>query len=454
MPFGVAAPPPTPPYGTPPAPRSSRFQALAKPMPLLVLLCTLVLVAGIFIILFFTGSDWAAGAMHLAFGAGSIALLIVLATIARLFAGMASRTNPKRVRQFINTGIAFLLLLLLSLTGFTQQGTIHSLQAHSFEGQQQWQSAINEYRLAGERAPVSDNIARVYNEWGEQFAGQQRYQEAFVKFDTILNAFGSPADQVNRAQMDEINAYIGWAKQAMDAKSYSDATTRYNELLQKSYCQTSCKAQVDRLDATAYYDLAEAELSTKNYTDAATNFDTILTTFPNTPEATKLHADYAQALYGEGQGQLTSVCSSAIPTYQQLASQFADTPQGQQAAAALKAPQPVKGRFIGVVPHSSSLVDIVALMKGLYANIPNTPFYNILASSPQVTINSDGTFAFKPVPQGNYDLAWGTNNTADGSQSYTFYTNRTDNSITYLAKVGPLCPYDFGSIPEDIPAAP
>jgi hypothetical protein len=211
---------------------------------------------------------------------------------------------------------------------------------------------------------------------------------------------------------------------------------------------------VDGLDATAYYDLAEFELSTQNYTDAATNFGTVLSLFPNSPEATKQHGDYAQALYGEGQAQLTSVCSLAIPTYQQLVAQFADTPQGQQAAAALKAPQPVKGRFIGVVPHSSSLMDIAALMKGLYANIPTTPFYTILAASPQVVINSDGTFAFKPVPQGTYDLAWGTNNTADGSQSFVFYSNRADNSLSYVAKVGPLCPYDFGSILEDIPAAP
>lgn len=449
----------TPSYGIPAAaavvpPRSSRFHSLAHPVPRLVLLCMCVLVAGIFIILFFTGSDWAAGAMHLAIGAASIAVVIVLATAARSFAGMASRANPKRTRQFINTAIALLLFLLLSLGGFTQQGAIHTLQAHSFEGQQQWQSAINEYQLGGERAPVSDNIARVYNEWGEQLAGQQRYQEAFVKFDTILNAYGSPADQVNRAQINEINAYIGWAKQAMDAKSYSDATTRYNDILQKPYCQTSCKAQVNRLDATAYYDLAESELSAQNYTDAVTNFGLVLSLFPNSPEAATMHKDYAQALYGEGHAQLTSVCSSAIPTYRQLVAQFSDTTQGQQAAAALKAPQPVKGRFIGAIPHSSSLVDIAALMKGIYANIPTTTFYNILSTSPQVTINSDGTFTFKPLPQGTYDLAWGTNNTADGSRSYVIYSNRADNSLAYVAKVGPLCPFDFGSISQDIPAAP
>jgi tetratricopeptide (TPR) repeat protein len=422
-------------------------------MPLLVVLCFTVLVAGIFIILFFTGSDWAAGAIHLAIGAAGIALLIVLATVVRSFAGMASRANPKRVRQFISAGVAFLLLVLLSLGGFTQQGAIHSLQAHSFEGQQQWQSAINEFQLAGERAPASVNIARVYNEWGEQLAGQQHFQASFVKFDTVLNAFGSPADQVNRAQTDEINAYIGWAKQAMDAKSYSDATQRYDELLQKSYCQASCQTKVGLLDATAYYDLAEFQLGAQNYTDAVTSFGTVLSRFPSSPEATKLHGDYAQALFGEGQAQLTSSCSSAITTYQQLASQFADTSQGQQAAAALKAPQPVKGHFAGVVPNSSSLVDIAALMKGLSRNMSSTDFYTLLASSPQVVINSDGSFTFKSVPQGTYDLAWGTNNTADGSQLYNS-AFLPDNSVAYVAQVGPLCAFDFGDIQENIPVAP
>jgi tetratricopeptide (TPR) repeat protein len=444
----------TPPFGTPPAPRSSRFNALAKPLPRLVFAGAIVLVAAILVVLFFTGTDWAAGAMHVALGAGIIALLIASAVVVRSFAGMASRANPKRVIQFISANVAFLLLTLLFLAGFTQQATIHSLQAHSLEGQQQWQRAINEYQLAGERTPVSDNIARVYNEWGEQFAGQQRYQEAFVKFDMVLNAFGSPAAEVNRAQSGEINAYLGWAKQAMDTKSYSDATQRYDELLQKPYCQASCQNRVDMFDATAYYDLAEFQLGTQDYSGAVSNFGTVLSRFPNSPEATKLHGDYAQSLYGEGQQQLTSLCNTAIPTYQQLASQFADTPQGRQAAAALKAPQPVKGHFVGVVPHAGYLSDVAALMKGLYQNMPQNSFFNLLTVSPTTVINSDGSFTFKAIPQGTYDLAWGTNNTADGSQLYTSYFFQSNNSIVYAAKVGPLCAFDFGDIHEDIPSAP
>ncbi len=447
---GVYGPPPETP---PPAPPSG-FKALANPLPRLAFIGAIVLVVTILVVLFFTGSDWASGAQHVALGAGIMALLIALGTAVRALAGMASRANPKRVIQFVSAGIAILLLALLCLTGFTQQATIHGLQAHSLEGQQQWQPAINEYQLAGEREPISDNIARVYNEWGEQLAGQQRNQEAFVKFDVVLNAFGSPAAELNRAQTGEINAYLGWAKQAMDTKAYSDATQRYDELLQKPYCQANCQTQVNAFDATAYYDFAEVQLGTQDYTNAVSNFGTVLSRFSNSPEATKLHGDYAKSLYGEGQQQLTTACSTAIPTYQQLTSQFADTPQGQQAAAALKAPQAVKGRFVGVVPHSSFLSDMAALMKGLHANIPNATFYNILAASPATTMNSDGSFTFKSIAQGTYDLAWGTNNTADGSQSYTFYTNMVDGSLQYVATVGPLCAYDFGDIQRDIPSAP
>jgi tetratricopeptide (TPR) repeat protein len=445
-----------PTYATYPPPHPSRFHRLANPLPTVFLALAIVVVAAIFVVLFFTGTDWAAGATHVAIGAAITALLVVTTAAVRSFAGMASRANPKRMSQFISAGVAILLLTLISLAGFTQQSTIHSLQAHALEGQQQWQRAIDEYQMAGERVPVSDNIARVNNEWGEQFAGQQRYQEAFVKFDTVLNAFGSPAAEVNRAQTDEINAYLGWAKQAMDTKAYNDATQRYDELLQKPYCQARCQTQVNRFDATAYYNLAESQLGTQDYTDAVSNFGTVLSRFPDSPEATKLHGDYAQSLYGQGQQQLASACSTAIPTYQKLASQFADTTQGQQAAAALKAPQPVKGRFTGVVPNKPSLSDIAALMKGITSSTTSNQFYPVFnsGSTPKATIHSDGSFAFQPVPQGTYDLVWGTNNTADGNQYYFFRYQGTDGSPIYVANVGPLCAFDFGDIHEDVPTAP
>ena len=441
--------PPPPP--TPPA-RPSRFKELAKPLPPWASIGTIIVVAGLLILLQLTGADWAVGAYHVAIAAGITALLIALAAGIRGFAGMAARNNSKRVVQFVSAGGAILLLLAFCLAGFTQQATLHGLQAHNLEGQQQWQIAINEYQLAGETAPTSDNLARVYNEWGEHLTALQRYEQAFTKFDVVLKSYSSLKDEAKRAHEGKIKAYLGWAKQAADQRDYATATTRYDQLLQLDYCDVSCQTQANTLDATAYYNLAESQLTTQDYNDAMSTFNVVVTRFPNSAETAKLHGDYAKALFGEGQQQLASSCPSAIPTYQQLSTQFADTPQGQQAAAALKAPQPVKGHFIGIVPQSPSLTDMAALLKGLVNGITANQFYAMLKGSPMAIIQSDGSFTFKPLPQGTYDLAWGSNNT-DGAQSYSVNFN-PDGSAYYVATVGPLCAFDFGDISQDVPVAP
>ena len=54
--------------------------------------------------------------------------------------------------------------------------------------------------------------------------------------------------------------------------------------------------------------------------------------------------------------------------------------------------------------------------------------------------------------QGTYDLAW-VNILNDGSAIYSiFYYNVNDpgKAASYVANVGPLCPFDFGDIPEPI----
>ena len=147
--------------------------------------------------------------------------------------------------------------------------------------------------------------------------------------------------------------------------------------------------------------------------------------------------------------QLSNRTANArFPTYQQLSKQFGDTPEGQRATNALKANQPVKGHFVTVVPNNPALTPVAALMQGLYANISTDQFYSLLGVSPTTTIQRDGSFSFKPVKQGTYDLAWGTNN-SDGDQLYYFIKTHD-----LVATVGPLCPFDFGDINQPIPQAP
>jgi hypothetical protein len=153
-------------------------------------------------------------------------------------------------------------------------------------------------------------------------------------------------------------------------------------------------------------------------------------------------------LFGHGQQQLKSTtCSDAVSTYQQLSTQFKDTPEGQQATRALKAPQPVKGHFTGSIPKSPSLTPYVALMKGLYTGISPDQLANLFYSSPRTTIALDGSFVFGPQPQGSYELAYGTIINATGAGLLSWNTAR------YIANVGPLCTDDFGAIAENVPAA-
>ncbi len=416
-----------------------RFGVLAKPLPLWATLLVITVVILGLVALQLTGSDWAAGALHVAIVTGIIGLLVALATVIRTLAGL------RQLKRFIGPGLAVLILLMISGVGLTQQSTIHSLQAHNWEGQQQWGHAITEFQLAGEGAPTSNNISRVYNEWGEQFSAIQHYPEAFPKFDIVLNNYSLATAEVARAQVDKIKAYFAWAQQASQHHDYSAATMRLDALLQLTYCDANCQSQANALDATAYYNLAGLQLFAQQYDAAVTSFQTVLTRFPNSPEAQKAHGDFAKALFGQGQQQLTTSCPSAIPTYQQLSTKFADTPEGQKATTALRAPQRVKGRFAGSIPNDPSLTHFVALMRGLYTGIPSDQLSVLLSKSPQTTIANDGSFVFGPQPQGSYELAWGTNVNATGSGILSWNTAR------YVADVGPLCPYDFGDIYENFP---
>lgn len=432
----------------PPVVRDPWYRVLPKPIPLWAFIGSIVAVVLLFVVLQLTGSDWAIGASRVGIVAGILALIVLLVTVVRMLLGMASRTNPTRLIQLISAGLVILLLSLLCLVGLTQQSAIHNLQAHSLEGQQQWQFSINEYQLAGEGAPTSENITRVYNEWGEQINAQHRYENALAKFNIVLTNYGSASTGIARAQSDTVKAYLAWGQQASLQQDYRAATNHYDALLQQIYCTATCQSQASALDATAYYNLAESKFATKNYGDAVNYFQIMVTRFPSSPEAQKVHRDYAKALFGHGQQQLKSAtCSDAVSTYQQLSTQFRDTPEGQQATRALKAPQSVKGRFTGSIPNSPSLTPVVALMKGLYEGIPPDQLSNLFYSSPQTTIATDGSFVFGPQPQGSYELAWGTNINATGAGVLSWDTAH------YIANVGPLCTYDFGDIAENVQAA-
>jgi tetratricopeptide (TPR) repeat protein len=401
-------------------------------------------------------TDWANGAKQAGIAASFLALLVVLATVVRTIAGKATRTTPLQARQFLSTGIIVAVLAVSAGAGLGLSAPIHRLQAHVLEAQQNWQQALTEYALAGEAPPSSDDLARTYNEWGEKQSARAQYGAAIMTFAIVLDQFDGASQQVTRAQSDTVTAYLGWGHQATQQQDYQAATQHYDALLALSYCDANCQSTAKPLDATAYYDLAQADYAKSDYQDAVTAYQALVSRFPTAPEVQLAHEGYAQALLGLGkQLILQQQCSSALPDYQQLASQFKDTPEGKTAAAALKAPQPVTGQFTIDLPPSG-YVAVAFLVKGinqaLWGNLSTDQFTSIFQSAPAALIHSDGSFTFKPVKQGTYDLAWcfvGNKNGATDSACLAYFYNVTGAPYN-VAKVGPLCPFDFGQLQESV----
>lgn len=431
-----------------PQPAAAQPSKLIQPLPLWITVVSSIVVASALAALtLFTGSDWAAGAQVAGVIALVLGLLMLIAFGVRAALGMLASTNTRRLSQVVCALLLAFLLLGYGAFGVAGQNTIHALQAHVLESQQQFQSAINEYEASGQGQPDSADIARTYNEWGEQLKNQQQFQNALNNFNTVITDYTQATAQVTQAQSDAISTYQAWGNQASQQKNYADATQHYDDLLKQLYCDTSCKNSTKTLDATAYFNLGEQQLAAGNFATAASAFNKLTTdaNLKNSPEASKVHGDFAKALLGEGKQALTTNCSNAVPIYQQLSTNFSDTPEGQQATQALATPVQVKGHFTTTVPSGSNTPQ-VGLVQGISANMPSSQFYAILAQSPVQLVHSDGTFLFPSIKQGSYYLVWGTANTADNQVVFLV-------GQRYPAVVAPLCAFDFGDINETFPTA-
>jgi hypothetical protein len=421
---------------------------LIQALPLWITIVNSIIVASVLAaLMFFTGSDWAAGAQVAGIISLVLGLLMLIAFGVRSALGMLASTNTHRLSQAVSAILLTLLLFGYGAFGMTGQSTIHTLQAHALEGQQNWQNAIDEYMAGGQNKPASADIARTYNEWGESLRSQQKFDAALANFNIVMTDYSQATAQVTQAQTDAIATFQSWGSFSAQQKNYADATQHYDDLLKQLYCDTPCKNSTKTLDATAYFNLAEQQLTAGKFSNAVSAFNK-LTTDPNlkgSSEATKVHGDYAKALLGAGKQALTTTCSSAVPLYQQLSTSFSDTPEGQQATQALAAPVPVKGHFTTTIPGGTNTPQ-VGLPQGVTASMTPTQFYAILANSPVQQVQSDGSFSFPSVKQGSYFLVWGVQNSADSQQVFLV-------GQRYPAVVAPLCTFDFGDISEAFPTA-
>lgn len=391
----------------------------------------------------FLNPDWATGATIAGMVALIAAILVIIATGVRVALGMLAQNNPHLRAQLISTALLLLLFFLLGGVGISQQANLHTAQARYFEGHHNWQAAISEFQAAGETNSASQDVARLYNEWGEEQSSQQRYSGAVANFSMVIQNYQQATEQFSRAKSDIIAAYLAWADQASQQQNYLDATAHYNALLLLVFCTSSCQSLALPKDATAYYHLAEQQLAAHQFAQAVNSFQTLKSRFLKAPEVNQIHADYAKALWGLGQQQLTTTCSDAVQTYRLLGKLFADTSQGQQAATALQGPVQVKGHFTQSIP-GAPYHPTAFLVQGLVAGIQQFQFPPLLGRAPTALINNDGTFSFKSVPQGTYELIW-------SSDMLHFYYATDGKKVLYTAHLGPLCTYNYGDIDQAIP---
>lgn len=419
--------------------------SLVRPLPWRASLPGLA--AGILLLLalVFLNPDWATGATVSGLVAVVFALLLLIAAGVRVALGLLAQTNPRRRSQVITTTLLVLCLFFFSGLGMSQQTGLHAVQARFLENQQSWQAAVSEYQAAGETAPASQNLARTYVEWGESLSHQRQYADAVNRFTTVLSQYTQATDIFPRARGDLVAAYLAWAADASRRQDYTGTVAHYDALLASGSCVSACQLRARAQDATAYDQLAEQQLGAQQYAVAVAAFRALTTRFPMAPEAGRVHADYARALWGLGQQQLGTSCTDAVATYQQLAKQFADTAQGQQAATALRQPVQARGRFTQNVPGAPNS-PTAFLVQGLVVGIHQDQFPALLRTAPTTQIQADGAFSFTSVPPGTYELVWSSDGTLH------FYYAFSGNQVLYMARIGPLCAYDFGNVDQAIPS--
>lgn len=431
-------------------PKGTILHTFVQPMPLWAFLSSTAVGALLLAVLVFFNPDWATGALIAGIVALIAAILLLIATGVRTALGLLAETNPHRRMQVISVALLTLLLFLASGIGITQQAGLHAAQARYLESQHNWPTAITEYQAAGETAPISTNLARVYSEWGENLSQQRQYAEAVAHFNIVLQNYSKASDQLTRVRKDLLATYLAWGDADAQSHEYVGATAHYDALLAFTYCTTTCQNVAKPKDASAYAHLAEQQLSMQHFILAVNAFTVLTTTFASSPEAkqAQTHTDYAKALWDLGQQQLTTTCASAVKTYQQLAQQFSDTTQGQQAATALQQPVTVKGHFTTTLPQGAGYTPTVALVQGLVVGISQFRFPPLLRKAPFAHIQSDGSFSFASIPQGTYELVWSNDGTLH------FYYASSSQTVLYTAQVGPLCTYDYGAVNETIPTLP
>lgn len=420
---GMPGGPSVPLYPTSPAPTSGLRASLARGFPiwltLVVGVVSLAAVAAGFFLAELAGqADWADGARVAGVVALAVAGVVLIALIIRLVAGRRALATA------LLSAALLLVLLAAGLGGLALTAPIHGFQAKSLESGKVYQSAIDEYGAAGEAAPNAPNIARVFDEWGEDLLAINQYQPALTKFTTVTSNYSQTTSAVTRANGDIFRTYTNWVKAGSSDVPYSDAISFFGTYASGSGCDGACQSNAHDIEAQARFQYGAQLASQSKYSDAITQFESVQKNFAQSSFASKAHAAAATAYLALAKQQKGADCSSAIPTYQTLAKSYGDTSEGKQATTDLAAPQPVSGAITNAPSQFTSV--ILASTVDDVNRIFTTAYETPLSAG-------TGKYSFSSVTQGSYFVFLG-----DGTGAGAPIDDGQGNHEK--VSVGPLCP--------------
>jgi tetratricopeptide (TPR) repeat protein len=374
--------------------------------------------------------DWAESALVVGYTA------VGLAAFALVIAGVRFALGRRAVVFYALAGLLLIILLATGGGSLALAHQLHLIQAQTFENAGQWEQAAKEYALYGERAPHAPNLGRVYLRWGQVLARQQAWSDAANHLSAALAANPSDADLTAQTAAALYTTFAGWLRADASHVPFPAAVEAFTTRRGAASCDVTCKSESTALEAQARYLYGQELSAAQRYADAATQFSTIETQLVGSAYVGQAHAAAATSYLALGQLQVASkTCADAVPTYQTLTKSYGDTPEGQQAAAALAAPQKVTGTFTSL--PTGNPIPRARLSK--FAN----PAAFIFSSEYTTAVDgATGAFTFTGVKQGAYNLAA----TRDLGYKTEFHYYHSTAGDLYSVKVGPLCTLDLGSI--------
>jgi hypothetical protein len=352
-------------------------------IPLAVAVLALFMTLGVAAVSLLLRRDWAESALL-------AAIMAVLGIVAVVIAS----TPLLILRRFewVSLGLTALLLwamVLASVGALTQQSALHHAQGQFWEELHSWPGAIDEYRRSGERQGHAPNMARVRLKWGEQLLGLAQYEDAVTVFRLAQLDDESMTVQ-ERAERGLYRAYTGWLAATPPDNVWGEIASFLERYLTQKLCDAACQKTTRPSVALAYYQSGKQLLK-------------------------------------------TGLCSDAVTLYRRMASQYAETPSGKQAATDLVAP----------VTFTATIVDLPGKYKGASAHLSHTVSPNdpnnvrYISEDYQATLGSDGQATFHDVAPDKYNFSFDL----PRGEGYTFHFWYVTASPfdPYSAIASPLC---------------